>query len=146
MSSVDFVYPGGIIISNLGTQSGYPLIAVLSGLIGAILGAFITFYLNYTKTKAMMKWEMKFNAYNAILELDKGYPTNSIDKKREIRFAKRLRALSENEEIKGIADKMINGEFEDKEDKERFIDEKLVPAIEKDLKDTMNLFRIISWK
>jgi hypothetical protein len=134
MSSVDFVYPGGIIISNLGEQSIHPLITALAGLIGAIFGAFITFYLNYAKTKAMMKWEMKFNAYNAIPEFDKGYPINSKYKMQEIRFAKRLKAISENEEIKTIADKMIKGEFKDLEDKQQFMDEQLILRLRKTLK------------
>lgn len=86
-----------------------------------------------------MKWETKYNAYNAILEFDKGRPINTSEKNQEIRFAKRLKSLSENEEIKRIADIMIEGKFESLAEKQSFIDEKFIPAIEKDLEDTMNL-------
>jgi len=136
----------GNISSNLGVQTTYPWTPVFAGLIGAIIGAILSFYLNYAKTKAMMKWETKYNAYNAILEFDKGRPINSAERKQEIRFAMRLKSLSENEEIKAIAHKMIIGEFNDLADKQQFIDEQFIPAIEKDLKDTMNFIRWISWK
>jgi hypothetical protein len=143
LANIEFVYPGGIIISNLGAQSMNPLITALVGMIGAIIGALFTFYLNYAKTKAMMKWETKYNAYNAILGFDKGHPLNTTDKNQEIRFAKRLKALSKDKDVKEIADRIIEGNFENLADKQQFIDEKFIPAIEKDLKDTMNLFR---WK
>jgi len=119
------------------------VISVLVGLASAIIGSLFTYHLNYAKTKAMMKWEMKFNAYNAILELDKGRPGTLLDKNQEIRFAMRLKALSQDEKIKDIADTMIKCEFENLKAKQRFIDEKFIPAIEKDLEDTMKLFR---WK
>lgn len=48
---MEFAYPGGIIISNLGAQSANPMITVLSGAAGAIIGALFTYYLNYAKTK-----------------------------------------------------------------------------------------------
>lgn len=93
-----------------------------------------------------MKWETKYNAYNAILELDKGRPGTALDKNQEIRFAKRLKALSRNEEIRKIADIMIENKFDNLADKQRFIDEKFIPAIEKDLEDTMNPFKWKIWE
>lgn len=33
---------------------------ILSGLIGIIIGGIITLYIEYAKTKAMMKWETKY--------------------------------------------------------------------------------------
>ncbi len=118
------------------------LITLFSGLIGAMLGGLITAYLEYAKTKAMMKWETKYTAYNAILEFDKGHPLNSSDGKKQIRFAKRLKALSESKEIRQIANTMIENKFEDLADKEKFIDEIFIPAIEKDLEDTMKPFSL----
>lgn len=123
-----------------------PYFPLFSGLIGVILGGIITTYLEYAKTKAMMKWETKYNAYNAILELDKGRPGTALDKNQEIRFAKRLKALSRNEEIRKIADIMIENKFDNLADKQRFIDEKFIPAIEKDLEDTMNPFKWKIWE
>jgi hypothetical protein len=127
-------------------MNNLPYSTLFSGLIGVIVGGLITAYLGYAKTRAMLKWETKYNAYNAILEYDKGFPINSLDVKKQIRFAKRLKALSENKEIEEIADKMIDGKFEDLADKERFIDEKFIPAIEKDLNDTMKPFKWSFWK
>lgn len=51
LTHMEFAYPGGIIISNLGAQSANPMITVLSGAAGAIIGALFTYYLNYAKTK-----------------------------------------------------------------------------------------------
>ncbi|MDD4161664.1 MAG: hypothetical protein PHW87_04210 [Methanothrix sp.] len=134
------------IIPNLGAQTTNILTTALAGAVGAIIGALFTFYLNYAKTKAMMKWETKYNAYNAILKFDKGLPIDSREKNQEIRFAKRLKALSKTREVKEIADTMIEGKFESLADKQIFIDEKFIPAIEKDLEDTMNFFKWQFWK
>jgi len=43
------------------------LISALIGLIGVLIGGIITFYLNYAKTKAMMRWELKYNRLLAVL-------------------------------------------------------------------------------
>lgn len=111
---------------------------IISGLIGVIIGGIITTYLGYLKTKAMMKWETKSNTYNAILELEKGAPLDSTERKKQIRLAELLKALSINEEIKKIADTLIEGKFENLEARERFIDNSLIPAMDKDLEDTMS--------
>ena len=45
MAFIDFVYPGGILISTSGSQSTNPLITALAGVIaGAIIGGVITYF------------------------------------------------------------------------------------------------------
>lgn len=88
------------------------LSSLLSGLIGVVIGGFITFYLDYAKTKAMMKWETKYATYNAILELDKGRPLISAEKEQQYRLAKRLVSLSDDEEIKNVVYILIQNKFE----------------------------------
>lgn len=141
MTHIEFAYPGGIIISSLGAQSINPLITVLASVAGAIIGALVTYYLNYAKTKAMMKWKPKYDVYNAILELDKGRPGDCNEKDQEIRLAKRLKFLSEKDEFKELADKIIENRFDNLAAKQTFIDEEFIPAIEKDLDDTMNFLK-----
>jgi len=125
---MEFVYSSGIIaIGNIA--------------LGAIIGALVAFYLNYLKTKAMMRWEMKYNIYNAILKFDTGEPIRgNVDKAQYIRFIKRLKYLSKSKEIKEIADIMVEDNFMNLDDKQKFIDEEFIPAMEKDLEDTMKLF------
>jgi hypothetical protein len=118
-----------------------PYFSLISGIIGVMIGAIITTYLGYIKTKAMMKWETKFNTYNAILELEGGTPLTSIQAKKRIRLAELLKALSRNEVIRQIADTLIVDNFESLDARERFIDNSLIPAMDKDLEDTISLFR-----
>ena len=115
--------------------------SLISGLIGVIIGSLITAYLGHIKTKAMMKWETKFNTYNAILELENGQPSDTRILKKRIRLAKLLKALSSNEEIKKIADTLIEEKFENLDARERFIDNSLIPAMDKDLEDTIRFFK-----
>jgi len=72
------------------------------------------------ETKAKMKWETKYNAYNAILALDKGRPLTTLEKDQEIRLAKRLKALSKKKEAKDIANAIIERKFKDLADKQNF--------------------------
>ena len=88
-----------------------------------------------------MKWETKFNTYNAILELENGQPSDTRILKKRIRLAKLLKALSSNEEIKKIADTLIEEKFENLDARERFIDNSLIPAMDKDLEDTISFFK-----
>jgi hypothetical protein len=118
-----------------------PYFPLVSGLIGVILGGLITTYIGYLKTKAMMRWETKFNTYNAILGLEKGEPSTTMEGKRRIRLAELLKSLSKNEEIKKIADTLIEDKFENLDARERFIDNSLIPAMDKDLEDTMSFFK-----
>jgi hypothetical protein len=122
------------------------LISALTGLIGVIVGAIITFILNYAKTKAMMRWEMKYTIYTSILELDKGRPLNTMERDHQIRLANRLKSLSRNKEAKEIATTLAENKFDSLKDKQKFIDEKFIPAIEKDLQDTMSFLGWRFWK
>lgn len=117
------------------------LSSLLSGLIGVVIGGFITFYLDYAKTKAMMKWETKYATYNAILELDKGRPLISAEKEQQYRLAKRLVSLSDDEEIKNVVYILIQNKFESLNSKQKFMDKKFIPTMKKDLEDTMSFFR-----
>lgn len=89
----------------------------------------------------MTKWETKFNTYNAILELENGRSSDTTVRDKRIRLAKLLKALSSNEEIKEIADTIIEGNFESLHAREKFIDESLIPAMDKDLEDTIKFFK-----
>ena len=114
--------------------------SLISGLIGVIIGSLISAYLGYAKTKAMIKWETKFNIYNAILDLENGMALDVVDKKKQIRLAKLLKALSSNKDIKKIADQLIEERFDSLDARESFIDNKLIPAMYKDLEDTISFF------
>ena len=115
--------------------------SLISGLIGVIIGSLISAYLGYAKTKAMIKWETKFNIYNAILDLENGMALDVVDKKKQIRLAKLLKALSSNKDIKKIADQLIEERFDSLDARESFIDNKLIPAMYKDLEDTISFFK-----
>jgi hypothetical protein len=88
-------------ISILPVSPDSPYFPLVSGLIGVIIGGIITTYLGYLKTKAMIRWETKFNTYNAILGLKKGEPSTSIESKKRIRLAELLKALSKNQTARG---------------------------------------------
>ena len=120
--------------------------SLISGLIGVIIGSLISAYLGYAKTKAMIKWETKFNIYNAILDLENGVALDVVDKKKQIRLAKLLKALSSNKDIKKIADQLIEERFDSLDARESFIDNKLIPAMYKDLEDTISFFKWPFWK
>ena len=120
--------------------------SLISGLIGVIIGSLISAYLGYAKTKAMIKWETKFNIYNAILDLENGMALDVVDKKKQIRLAKLLKALSSNKDIKKIADQLIEERFDSLDARESFIDNKLIPAMYKDLEDTISFFKWPFWK
>ncbi len=118
--------------------------SLISGLIGVIIGSLISAYLGYAKTKAMIRWERKFNIYNAILELENGMPLDVVGKKKQIRLAELLKAFSSNKDIKEIADKLIEGGFDSLDARESFIDNKLIPAMDKDLEDTIGFWKLIT--
>ena len=120
--------------------------SLISGLIGVIIGSLISAYLGYAKTKAMIKWETKFNIYNAILDLENGMALDVVDKKKQIRLAKLLKALSSNKDIKKIADQLIEERFDSLDARESFIDNKLIPAMYKDLEETISFFKWPFWK
>lgn len=120
--------------------------SLISGLIGVIIGSLISAYLGYAKTKAMIKWETKFNIYNAILDLENGMPLDAVDKKKRIRLAELLKALSSNKDIKKIADQLIEERFDSLDARESFIDNKLIPAMDKDLENTISFFKWPFWK
>lgn len=120
--------------------------SLISGLIGVIIGSLISAYLGYAKTKAMIKWETKFNIYNAILDLENGMALDGVDKKKQVRLAKLLKALSSNEDIKKLADQLIKERFDSLDARESFIDKKLIPAMDKDLEETISFFKWPFWK
>lgn len=122
------------------------LISALIGLIGVLIGGIITFYLNYAKTKAMMRWELKYNIYVSLLEFDTGRPLNTNERDNLIRLANRLKSLSKNKDIKEIATALAENKFVSLKDKQTFMDEKFIPAVEKDLQDTMKLLKWRFWK
>jgi len=90
--------------------------------------------------------EEPYNIYTALLEFDTGRPLNTTERDNLIRLANRLKSLSKNKDIKEIATALAENKFDSLKDKQTFMDEKFIPAVEKDLQDTMKLLKWRFWK
>ena len=119
---------------NLGTPW---LITFITALVGVVVGGFITFYITYAKTRSDMRWELKREAYKAILrELNQAEAENPTQNVVRRRSAKHLMKLAYGQsEISTIADKILETELGP--EREKMIDEEFIPKLEADLERTI---------
>lgn len=113
-------------------------VTFITALAGVIVGGFITFIITYAKTRSEMKWELKREAYKAILnDVDQATavnPTNAeLMKKRR---AKHLMKLAYGQsDISTVANKLlVTGSIPEKQ---KIIDDEFMPKLEADLEETI---------
>jgi hypothetical protein len=110
----------------------------ITALAGVIVGGFITFFITQAKTRSEMKWELKREAYKAILDdIDQAKavnPTNSQLMK--TRRAKHLMKLAYGQsDISTVANKILaSGSIPEKQ---KIIDDEFMPKLEADLEETI---------
>ncbi len=113
-------------------------ITFITALAGVMVGGFITFIIAHAKTRSDMRWELKREAYNAILvELDQATAENpsSLNQTRR-RKARHLMKLAYGQsEISTIADEILKTEFGSERQKK--IDDQFMPMLEADLEKTI---------
>lgn len=116
-------------------------ITFITTLAGVIVGGFITFIITYAKTRSEMKWEMKREAYKAILEDVDQSDTNLGEKVKESRRNRRraihlIRLAFGQSDILDIANKICD-ENVIPDEKQKIVDNELMPKVEADLEKTM---------
>lgn len=116
-------------------------ITFITALAGVIVGGFITFIITFAKTRSEMKWELKREAYKAILDGVDQAVTNQgkkIDEsKTNRRRAKHLIKLAFGQaDIMTIVNKIIN-ESMSLAELQRIVDDELMPKVEADLEETI---------
>jgi hypothetical protein len=123
-------------------------ITFITALSGVLVGGFITFVLTHAKTRSEMSWELKREAYNAILKDVDQAVTNQGNKineaktnRRRARHLIRL-AFGQADDITTTANTILD-KLEGKDgglniqELNKIIDDELMPKVEADLKETI---------
>jgi hypothetical protein len=123
-------------------------ITFITALSGVLVGGFITFVLTHAKTRSEMSWELKREAYNAILkDVDQAVTNqgNMINEaktnRRRARHLIRL-AFGQADDITTTANTILD-KLEGKDgglniqELNKIVDDELMPKVEADLKETI---------